>query len=184
MLGLSQQGYFACDTKFLNKVQERFFEGRIMTRNEIVLLVRIGNPKELRKLEDLGKLGVKLGICDGRKSALGELTRIMLERRGLTEALEANVAVKVAKGDDLVSALQARSLDAVLVYRSNALASPVTLKENEIVELKDELAFAEQPFAVAKESAYPELMKRLGNFLATPEAKERFEELGFQWELN
>jgi hypothetical protein len=37
---------------------------------------------------------------------------------------------------------------------------------------------------VAKESAYPELMKRLGNFLATPEAKERFKELGFQWELN
>ena len=182
--GAKPAGYFACDTKFLEKVQDRFFEGRIMTRNEIVLLVRMGNPKGLRELKDLRKSGVKLGICDGQKSALGELTRIMLERRGLTKELEANVAVKVAKGDDLVSAMQARSLDAALIYRSNALASPVTLEENEIVELKDDLAFAEQPFAVAKESAYPELMRRLGDFLATPEAKERFEKLGFQWELN
>ena len=182
--GATPAGYFACDTKFLNKVQDRFFTGRIMTRNEIVLLVRMGNPKELFKLKDLGKPGVKLGICDGRKSALGELTRIMLERRGLAKELEVNVTVKVAKGDDLVSAVQARSLDAALVYRSNALASPVTLEENEIVELNDDLAFAEQPFAVAKGSAYPALMRRLGEFLATPEARGRFEKLGFQWELN
>nr|MBR9810748.1 molybdate ABC transporter substrate-binding protein [bacterium] len=182
--GATPAGYFACDTKFLNKVQDRFFTGRIMTRNEIVLLVRMGNPKELFKLKDLGKPGVKLGICDGRKSALGELTRIMLERRGLAKELEVNVTVKVAKGDDLVSAVQARSLDAALVYRSNALASPVTLEENEIVELNDDLAFAKQPFAVAKGSAYPALMGRLGEFLATPEARGRFEKLGFQWELN
>lgn len=182
--GATPAGYFACDTKFLNKVQDRFFTGRIMTRNEIVLLVRMGNPKELFKLKDLGKPGVKLGICDGRKSALGELTRIMLERRGLAKELEVNVTVKVAKGDDLVSAVQARSLDAALVYRSNALASPVTLEENEIVELNDDLAFAKQPFAVAKGSAYPALMRRLGEFLATPEARGRFEKLGFQWELN
>ena len=182
--GATPAGYFACDTKFLNKVQDRFFTGRIMTRNEIVLLVRMGNPKELFKLKDLGKPGVKLGICDGRKSALGELTRIMLERRGLAKELEVNVAVKVAKGDDLVSAVQARSLDAALVYRSNALASPVTLEENEIVELNDDLAFAEQPFAVAKGSAYPALLRRLGECLAAPEARGRFEKLGFQWELN
>ena len=179
--GAKPSGYFACDTKFLTKVQDRFFEGRIVTGNDIVLLVQKGNPLGLRELKDLGKEGVKLGICDGQKSALGELTRIMLERRGLTGTLESNVSVKVAKGDDLVSAMQARSLDAALVYRSNTLASPVTLEEHEIVELNDELALAEQPFAVAKASAHPELMKRLGEFLATPEAKVRFQELGFEW---
>lgn len=181
--GASPAGYFACDTKFLTKVQDRFFQGTIVTGNEIVLIVPKGNPLGLTGLEDLGKAGVKLGICDGRKSALGELTRIMLERRGLTEKLEANVVVKVAKGDDLVSAMQARSLDAALIYRSNALASPVTLEEHEIVELNDELAFAEQPFAVAKETPYPELMKRLGEFLSNGDAKGRYEELGFQWRL-
>lgn len=181
--GANPAGYFACDTKFLTMVQDRFFAGQVMTGNEIVLLVRKGNPLELRGLADLGREGVKLGICDGEKSALGELTRIMLERRGLTGILEGRVSVKVAKGDDLVSAMQARSLDAALIYRSNALASPVTLEEHEIVELNDDLAFAEQPFAVGKETPYPELMKRLGEFLADGKARGRFEELGFQWRL-
>lgn len=179
--GSEPAGYFACDTKFLTMVQDRFFEGTVITGNEIVLLVPKGNPKGILGLKDLAGPGIKLGICDGEKSALGKLTQTMLERRGLAEKLEEGIAVKVAKGDDLVSAMQARSLDAALIYRSNALASPVTLEEHEIVELNDSLAFAEQPYAVGKETPHPELMKRLGEFLRTSEARERFETLGFRW---
>ena len=181
--GATPSGYFACDTRFLTKVQDRFFTGTVVTGNEIVLLVRKGNPMGISNLEDLAKSGVKLGICDGEKSALGELTRTMLERREVAEKISANVVVKVAKGDDLISAMQARSLDAALVYRSNALASPVTLEEHEIVDLNDELAFAEQPYAVGKETPYPELMKRLGVSLSDGDAKLQFESLGFTWRL-
>ncbi len=181
--GITPSGYFACDTKFLTKVQDRFFAGTVVSGNEIVLLVRKGNPMGILGLEDLAKAGVKLGICDSEKSALGELTGTMLERRGVAEKIEGNVVVKVAKGDDLVSAIQARSLDAALVYRSNVLASPVTLEEHEIVELNDDLAFAEQPYAVGKETPYPELMKRLGEHLSNGEARTRFESLGFRWRL-
>ena len=151
-----------------------------MTGNEIILLVAKGNPKSLSTLADLSGAGVKLGVCDEQKSALGQLTHEMLTRRKVEFE---NIAVKVAKGDDLVSAMQARSLDAALVYRSNALASPVTLKECEIVDLNDELAFAEQPYAVARETAHPELMKRLGESLSSDDARNDFEKLGFTWKL-
>ncbi|MEJ6719817.1 MAG: molybdate ABC transporter substrate-binding protein [Akkermansiaceae bacterium] len=181
--GVQPSGYFACDTRFLTKVQDRFFTGTVVTGNEIVLLIRKGNPMRLTGLADLAKSGLKLGICDGDKSALGALTQTMLERRGVAGKLTKNVVVKVAKGDDLVSAMQARSLDAALIYRSNALASPVTLEENEIVELNDDLAFAEQPYAVGKEIPYPELMKRLGDYLSNDEARSQFESLGFSWKL-
>jgi hypothetical protein len=77
-----------------------------------------------------------------------------------------------------VSALQARSLDAVLVYRSNALASPVTLKENEIVELKDELAFAEQPFAVAKESGLPRIDEEIRQLSGDSESEGKIRGIG------
>jgi len=181
--GVMPSGYFACDTKFLAKVQDRFFAGTIVTGNEIVLLVRKGNPMGLLGLKDLAKPGLKLGVCDSEKSALGELTQIMLERRGMADKIVGNILVKVAKGDDLVSAMQARSLEAALIYRSNALASPVTLEEHEIVELHDELAFAEQPYAIGKGTPYPELMKRLGAYLSNGEARMRFESLGFRWRL-
>lgn len=178
--GSQPAGYFSCDIKFLEMVDDRFFPGTVMTGNEIVLLVAKGNPKRLSSLGDLSQAGVKLGVCDEEKSALGQLTHEMLTRRNVE--LD-NIAVKVAKGDDLVSAMQARSLDAALVYRSNALASPVTLKECEIVDLNDDLAFAEQPYAVARETAHPELMKRLGESLSSEEARSDFEKLGFTWKL-
>jgi molybdenum ABC transporter molybdate-binding protein len=179
--GARPAGYFACDTRFLTKVQDRFFKGTIVTGNEIILLVPKGNPKRLQGLADLAKEGLKVGVCDPRKSALGELTRTMLERRGLSEKISPNIAVTVAKGDDLISAMQAGSLEAALVYRSNALASPVTLEEHEIVELHDELAIAEQPYAVGKDTGHPDLMGRLGEFLRTKDSQKRFEELGFEW---
>jgi len=178
--GSKPAGYFSCDVKFLDMVDDRFFPGTVMTGNEIVLLVRKGNPKSLSSLGDLSKGGVKLGVCDETKSALGQLTHQLFTRRKVSFD---NVTVKVAKGDDLVSAMQARSLDAALVYRSNALASPVTLKECEIVELNDELAFAEQPYAVARETGHPELMKRLGKLLGSGDSREDFERLGFTWKL-
>ena len=178
--GSKPAGYFSCDVKFLEMVHERFFPGTVMTGNEIVLLVRKGNPKSLSSLDDLSKEGVKLGVCDETKSALGQLTHQLLTRRKVSFE---NVMVKVAKGDDLVSAMQARSLDAALIYRSNALASPVTLEECEIVELNDELAFAEQPYAVARETGHAELMKRLGELLSSGESKKDFERLGFTWKL-
>lgn len=178
--GSKPAGYFSCDVKFLDMVDDRFFPGTVMTGNEIILLVAKGNPKDLSSLADLSRAGVKLGVCDEEKSALGQLTHEMLTRRKVEFE---NIAVKVAKGDDLVSAMQARSLDAALVYRSNALASPVTLKECEIVDLNDELAFAEQPYAVARETAHPELMKRLGESLSSDDARSDFEKLGFTWKL-
>ena len=178
--GSQPAGYFSCDVKFLDMVDDRFFPGTVMTGNEIILLVAKGNPKSLSTLADLSGAGVKLGVCDEQKSALGQLTHEMLTRRKVEFE---NIAVKVAKGDDLVSAMQARSLDAALVYRSNALASPVTLKECEIVDLNDELAFAEQPYAVARETAHPELMKRLGESLSSDDARNDFEKLGFTWKL-
>jgi len=143
-------------------------------------LVAKGNPKSVSTLDDLTRAGVKVGVCDEQKSALGQLTHEMFRRRNV--GFE-NIAMKGAKGDDLVSAMQARSLDAALVYRSNALASPVTLEECEIVELNDELAFAEQPYAVARKTSHPELMKRLGESLSGADARSDFEKLGFTWKL-
>ena len=177
--------YFSCDTKFLDMVEERFEPRTVVCGNEIILLVPKGNPKQLLTLDDMLKPGLKLGLTDPEKSALGFLVRHMLERHDLATKLDAsgNVAVLTGKADDLVNMMQARSLDAVLVYRSNALASPPIMDHCEIVALNDPLAFATQPFAVARDTDFPQLMTRLGAWLYDPSARPRFEELGFTWKL-
>lgn len=177
--------YFSCDTTFLTMVEDHFGPPIVVSENQIILLVAQGNPKQLNSLEDLTKQGLKVGLCDPEKSALGSLTRKMLERHELASAFDAspNVIVLASKGDDLVNAMQARSLDAALVYRSNALASENIRQDCDLIDLNDPLAIATQPFAVAKETEFPQLMSRLGTWLSESSAQSRFEELGFTWKV-
>lgn len=181
--GSNPAAYFSCDTKFLDMVDDRFGPRTVISSNELILLVPKGNPKNLLTLQDLTAPGIKLGLCDPQKSALGELTRLLFIRHQLEAALQdsKNVSVLSGKGDDLVNAMQARSLDAALVYRSNALASPEIRENCEIISLHDPLAFATQPFAVAKQTNYPQLMQRLGQWLSEDSNRPHFEELGFTW---
>lgn len=183
--GAQPAAYFSCDTKFLDMVAERFEPGTVVSQNEIILLVPKGNPKQLNTLSDLTRPHLKLGLCDPEKSALGYLTRQLLERHQLGPAIDqsGNITLLSAKGDDLVNAMQAKSLDAALVYRSNALASPPIRELCQIISLNDPAAIATQPYAIAKDSDFPQLSIRLGSYLSAPDARARFESLGFTWKI-
>ena len=183
--GSKPAAYFSCDTKFLDMVSDRFGPSTVVSSNQIILLVPKGNPKKLLTLTDITRPGLKLGLCDPEKSALGYLTRLMLERRNHAAPLDqsGNIALLSGKGDDLVNAMQARSLDAAFVYRSNALASPPIRESCDIIPIEDPLATATQPFAVARDTPYPRLAARLGSYLSDPSARPLFEDLGFTWKI-
>ena len=144
-----------------------------------------GNPKNINNLEDLSRSGLKVGIADRKKSALGALTYNMLEQEGELAALEAskNLKVLVAKGDDLVNQMQLGALDAALLYKSNAMASPSIMQHCKIIMLGNDYATAEQPYAVAEKADHAQLMVRLGEYLTTDQAKETFVKYGFKWVL-
>jgi molybdenum ABC transporter molybdate-binding protein len=181
--GFQPDGYFSCDITFLDMVQEKFQPGQIITGNEIVLLVPKNNPRKLTDINSLTRDNLKVGLSDPRKSALGKLSKDMLIKQGLWKNLNAsgNIAVLVSKGDELVNQMQVGALDAALLYRSNAMASPRIMASCEIIDLNLPEAHATQPFAIAKEAAYPVLWSRLRDFLTNAEARESFEELGFTW---
>jgi molybdate transport system substrate-binding protein len=179
--GARPDAYFACDEKFLDDVKELFAAGRRFSANALVVVVPKGNPKQIRSVEDLTKPGAKVGIANPAKSALGEVTLRMLRKRGLEETLKGNVIADAATGDFLVNMIRARAFDAVIVYRSNALATPHNLAEHfDVVEI-DAADAAVQPFAVAKDSQRKYLARRLEAALAKAQSRERFEKLGFRW---
>jgi len=181
--GYNPGGYFSCDTVFLDMVQEKFEPGQVITGNEIVLLVPKANPKKLTNLNTLTGADLKVGLSDPLKSALGKLSKDMLVKQGLWQELNAsgNVAVLVSKGDELVNQMQVGSLDAALLYRSNAMASPRIMASCEIIDLHLPEAHATQPFAISKDTAYPELWARLREFITNDEARLHYEKLGFNW---
>ena len=183
--GAKPDAYFSCDTKFLDMVQDRFAPGTIVTSNQMVFLVPKGNPKQIDDLANLAKRRLKIGIAHPEKSALGDLTIGLLKRLGLHEALEAsgNIEIYASKGDDLVNLMQIGALDAAIVYRSNANASPPILENCDIVDIDDPDAFATQPFAISLKSDFPHLSKRLQEALTGNAGKTSFLKYGFSWKM-
>jgi hypothetical protein len=70
----------------------------------------------------------------------------------------------------------------IVVYRNNVISIPENAEKHlDIVEMNLKEAIAIQPFAVAKDTQHPYLMRRLLEAILAPESQERFCRGGFQW---
>jgi ABC-type molybdate transport system substrate-binding protein len=186
--GKFPDAYFACDTEFLQKVQEWFDAGVIVSSNDMVLIVQKGNPRHIHKLEDLGKADLRIGLCDPDKSALGKLSEDLLKKTGLHAQVftpdwrESGRVVLSEAGHDLINKMRVGALDVVIAYRSNALSNPENpQKYMDVVNIDIPDALARQPFAIAKDSTHKYLMQRLLHTLVAKQTEDRFKQLGFKW---
>lgn len=183
--GENPDAYFSCDIKFLDMVEDRFGESTVVTANEMVILAEKGNPKQIEELADLAKPGMRLGLAHPEKAALGFLTKNLLEKEGLYTRIvdSGNLVLDSPTGDFLVNQLKAGALDAVIVYRSNAMAVSSTGEDFDILDIDRPEAIAAQPFAVGKDSPYPQLISRFLEACVSETGKEAFLKYGFRWEL-
>ncbi|VAX38619.1 molybdenum ABC transporter, periplasmic molybdate-binding protein [hydrothermal vent metagenome] len=175
--------YFACDTSFMTQVQGRFKPSLDIAETDMVLIVPKGNPKEINSIHDLIVSGLRVGFADPKRSALGALTKRLLEKissggKKLYEAAKPNIEVQSATADILVNQLLAGGLDAAIVYRANVSAIQSKL---ETITIKQGNPTATQPIAVHKESKYPYLSQRLVDALLSNQSQERFLIHGFKW---
>ena len=183
--GEQPDGYFSCDVKFMDMVAERFLESTLVSANEMVILVEKGNPQGIKVLTDLATPGHRLGFAHPEKSALGFLTRYLLEEEGLYQKVvdSGNLKMDSPTGDFLVNQIKTGSLDAVIVYKSNAMAAASTTEDVDIIEIDRPQAVAHQPYAVAKNSQHRQLLNRFFAATVSAAGKEKFIEHGFRWEL-
>ncbi len=176
--GKHPDAYFACDTSFMAQVKDLFLDSTNLSANQLVILVPIGNPHEIKSLRDLAKPGLRLGVGHEKQCALGVLTRNTLITNGTYMDVMKNVAVQSPTGDFLVNQLRAKSLDAVIAYVSNAAGMA---KELEAIAVDIPCANAAQPLAPARDTKFPQLTRRLIERLKSAESAERFKANGFRW---
>ncbi len=180
--GGSPDAYFACDAAFFEPVKERFLDPRPLTENDLVIAVQDGNPKKIAGLRDFAGPGLRVGLAHPEKSALGVLSRGVLEREGMRAAVEANLSVDSPTGDFLVNQLRVGALDAAIVYRSNVQSgSDGSLRPLGIVSLGAAKASAAQPFARARGTRYPRLLERFFDAVLGADSRAGFEAQGFTW---
>ncbi|MFT4538191.1 MAG: molybdate transport system substrate-binding protein [Planctomycetota bacterium] len=178
--GRLPDAYFACDSSFLDMVQPLFESGVELVQNPMVLLVPAGNPRGLLGLDDLCREDLRVGLGHPEKSALGALTQKLLTRARLVEALaqSGNLKVESPTGDLLVNQMRAGSLDATIVYTSNAALAGAELDR---IELDLVGAVAVQPFAILRDSPHARTLQRLLQSLRGEQSRGRFAQLGFRW---
>lgn len=179
--GQEPDAYFSCDISFMTQVEDRFSDITDISKTDIVIAVPKGNPKQIKGLQELSMDELKLGVCNHELSALGFLTKKLLESQNLWESVYKNVRVQTPTADLLVNQLRTGSLDAVVVYEANV----AQIKDKiDIVRLTEKEAMALQNFGVSLKSSNRYLTKRLLKTLTDEKSKEVFLNNGFSWEFH
>lgn len=177
--GQVPDAYFACDVEFMKQVQELFPGAEDISRNELVILVKKGNPFGMGSLRDLAKPGLRVGIGHEKQCAMGWLTQRTFREGGVQAEVMKNVVVQSPTGDMLVNQMRSGSLDAAVAYLSNAAGSAEFLDAIRIQGLP--CSVATQPFGTAKDSKNKRLMQRLLEAIRANASQERFKSEGFRW---
>lgn len=171
-------GYFACDMSFMDQVHDLFLDSVKISQNQLVILVKKGNPHKIKSLRDLARPELRVGIGHEKQCAMGVLTQETLRQSKLQSQVMKNVKVESPTGDMLVNQMRTGSLDVVVAYISNAAEAKEDL---DAIPIDIPCAVATQPFAVGKESTNKHLMGRLLDAIRAGQSRERFESLGFRW---
>jgi molybdenum ABC transporter molybdate-binding protein len=168
--------YFACDVSFMDNVQDLFLDRTDVSRTDMVIITKKGNPENIQTLEDLTRHGLTLALAHPEKSALGKLTRDMLEDVGIYDDVHKNVKTEKPTADFLVTDMRAGAIDAAIVYRANTSQAAGEL---EIIEIDHPRAGAVQPYAVSRDSPHQHTVERLLDAIRSAPSRERFESAGF-----
>ena len=170
--------YHTCDISFMKGVENLFTAADPVSKTDIMLMTRPGNPHGLHRLEDLVQPGLEVGVCNEEQSTLGALTAEMLRVKGIYDAVQKNVIVNTPTADLLVAQITVGKLDAAVVYRANTLAVG---DKAEVLPLPDKDANATQSYANALGTKYPHLLERLHAAIRDAASKERFVSSGFEY---
>ncbi|MCA9218316.1 MAG: substrate-binding domain-containing protein [Planctomycetales bacterium] len=179
--GQHPDAYFACDTSFMDMVSDLFPQPQDVSGTEMVLITkRGGNYESLTNVDELANSNLRLGLCNPEHSALGDLSKRLLEARGQWQPIidKELVVDWPSTADRLVESVVLGAMDAAIVYRANTTRQADKLNVNSI---DDPAAHAIQPIAVGVDSNYPLLMARFVDAIRSADSRTRFEDLGFEW---
>ena len=138
------------------------------------ILVQKGNPKKIRQLDDLLKPGIKLGLGDPQACAIGRTSKQIFEKNNIPwEDIEENLAFPSLTVNELGMQIQARALDAVIVwdaiaryYKEYGDEIPIPV-ENNIISTID--------IGVLKFTKNQELAEKFVDFITSEAGRQIFQ---------
>jgi len=137
------------------------------------ILVQKGNPKNIRGLEDLFQGGLKLGLGDPNACAIGRVTQQILAKNNIAwEDIKEYVAYQSLTVNELGMQIQARSLDAVIVW--DAIARYYSKHGDQVPIAVEKNVISTVDIGVLKFAKYRELADRFVEFVVSERGRDIF----------
>jgi molybdate transport system substrate-binding protein len=118
--------FLPADSSFIRLAEERGLVAEVfpLCRMRAVILTRPGNPSRIAAFEDMLKPGLKVGIANPDKAAIGKVVRDHLAKTGKWDALASRLEVQHTTVTDSANAVQLGSVDAAIVWDAVAIYYP------------------------------------------------------------
>lgn len=140
------------------------------------IITKKGNPKNIKTLEDLQKVDVKVILGDSKASAIGKTSEKIIKKNNLNE-IEKNLQAKMPTVNELVIHIVEGKADAAI-----ATIDSVYKNENvEIVKIPEEKNINQiLPIATISSSQQKDIANEFVQFVSSKRGKEIFKEYGFK----
>ncbi len=110
--------YLAADKSYIQKAQEYGLIDEVMdvARLTPVLIVKKGNPENIKSLKDLLRKDVKVCIANPSAASIGRLTKKMLEENGIWDKVQENIKVLKPTVNEVANDVKIGSVDVGIVW--------------------------------------------------------------------
>jgi molybdate transport system substrate-binding protein len=171
--------YIPGEIYYVEQGRERGFieASRIVAQMSTVVIVQKNNPKNIGVLKDLTRSGLRVGLADPEKVAIGRAANQSLVRAGVLKAVEKNVVMRALNVVELGIGVKLEHLDAAIVWDATA---HLFKGDVEMLRLPDEWRVDSPiPVGVLKFSKQPSVAGQFMEFLASEEAAKVFRAHGY-----
>ncbi len=137
-----------------------------------VILTPRGNPKQIKRLEDFARPGIKVGLGNPRACAIGRWHEKTFKRAGIWEAVQKNATMSAKCIPELGNAAQHRLIDATIVWATTAV---LYLRDCEIIPIEPAYrGVVRLPVTLLKFSKHPKSAQLLKDLILSDAGRQIF----------
>ena len=176
----SKQGdlYMPGEEFYLMQAVERGFLTDYNPKTDIpayfvtVIITPKGNPKNITRIEDFAKPGVRVGLGNPKSCAIGIWDEKTFKKAGIWDKVKENTVMSAKCIPELGNATQHRAIDATIVWATTAV---LYLRDVEIIPIEQKYrGIIKLPVGVLNFARYKEEAHKLMDFILSNEGRTIF----------
>lgn len=137
-----------------------------------VIITPKGNPKNITKIEDFARPGVRVGLGNPRSCAIGLWHEKTFKKAGIWDKVKENATLSAKCIPELGNAAQHRAIDATIVWATTAV---LYLRDVEIIPIEHKYrGIIRLPVGVLKFARYKEEAQKLMDFILSEDGRAIF----------